>query len=94
MVVSTSNIIRGRRLISIEVCVKLVCLACNLNFVLIIVAYIKFELTCIDFTAILVITNCRNTWQVYNAARKEILLLIALTDADCPRLPLREAVTV
>lgn len=57
-------------------------------------SYVCNKLFSLDFTAILVITNCRNTWRAYNSARKETLLLIALTESDCPRLPLKEAITV
>lgn len=47
-----------------------------------------------DFTAILSIANCKNTWDIFYASRKETLLLMALTDADCPRFPIHEALMV
>jgi glutamate receptor, ionotropic, invertebrate len=47
-----------------------------------------------DFTAIFSITNCENTWEIFKDSRAEHLLLIALTDPDCPRLPINEAVMV
>lgn len=47
-----------------------------------------------DFTAVLSVTNCENTWEIFRESREEQLLLIALTDADCPRLPYDEAIMV
>lgn len=47
-----------------------------------------------DFTAIFSISSCKSTWDTFYHARKERLLLIAITDPDCPRLPLHEAITV
>lgn len=48
----------------------------------------------IDLTAVFSITNCKSTWETFHHARKERLLLIAITDPDCPRLPMHEAITV
>lgn len=47
-----------------------------------------------DFTAVFSVTNCENTWDIFRDARSEHLLLIALTDPDCPRLPIDEAIMV
>lgn len=38
------------------------------------------------------IANCKDTWQVFEDSRPEAVLLIALTDPDCPRLPPDEAI--
>lgn len=38
--------------------------------------------------------SCKNTWETFQHVRRERLLLIAITEADCPRLPLHEALTV
>ena len=47
-----------------------------------------------DFTAVFSITNCENTWDIYKDSRTENLLMLALTDPDCPRLPYDEAIMV
>lgn len=47
-----------------------------------------------DFSAVFSVTNCENTWEIYKDSRAEHLLLIAVTDPDCPRLPFDEAVMV
>jgi glutamate receptor, ionotropic, invertebrate len=47
-----------------------------------------------DFSAVLSITSCENTWEIYRDSRGENLLLMAITDADCPRLPYEEALMV
>jgi glutamate receptor, ionotropic, invertebrate len=47
-----------------------------------------------DFSAVLSITNCDNTWEIYRDSRGENLLLMAITDPDCPRLPFEEAIMV
>ncbi|XP_058827029.1 ionotropic receptor 93a [Topomyia yanbarensis] len=44
-----------------------------------------------DFTAVLSVANCDNTWDVYKNAAKEILIVLSITDADCPRLPINNA---
>lgn len=40
------------------------------------------------------VSNCRDTWQIFHEAQQETLLLIALTEANCPRLPSAEAIMV
>lgn len=47
-----------------------------------------------DFTAVFSITNCENTWEIFKDSRAENLLMLALTDPDCPRLPYSEAIMV
>lgn len=47
-----------------------------------------------DITAIFSIASCASTWETFEHVRKERLLLMAITDPDCPRLPLHEALTV
>lgn len=47
-----------------------------------------------EFTAVLSVANCKNSWATFYEARKETLLLLALTDADCPRFPHHEALMV
>lgn len=47
-----------------------------------------------DYLAVLSVTNCKNTWLVFDKAREESLLHLALTEADCPRLPVKEAIMV
>lgn len=48
----------------------------------------------LDMTVIFSIASCKSTWETFFHARKERLLLLAITDPDCPRLPLHEALTV
>jgi hypothetical protein len=47
-----------------------------------------------DFSAVLSITNCENTWDIYRESKGENLLMMAITDPDCPRLPYEEAIMV
>jgi ionotropic glutamate receptor len=47
-----------------------------------------------DFTAVFSITSCENTWEIYQDCRGENLLLMAITDPDCPRLPYDEGLMV
>lgn len=47
-----------------------------------------------DFSAVLSVTNCENTWEIYRDAKGENLLMMAITDPDCPRLPYEEALMV
>ncbi|XP_055591068.1 ionotropic receptor 93a [Uranotaenia lowii] len=44
-----------------------------------------------DFTAVLSVSNCENTWDVYKNAAREDLVIMAITDTDCPRLPSKNA---
>ncbi|XP_021705215.1 ionotropic receptor 93a [Aedes aegypti] len=47
-----------------------------------------------DFTAVLSISNCENTWDVYRNAAKENLVIMSITDSDCLRLPLNNAIMI
>lgn len=47
-----------------------------------------------DYLAVFSVTNCKETWEVFDKAREESLLHMALTEADCPRLPGKEAIMV
>ncbi|KAF5301510.1 hypothetical protein FQR65_LT08813 [Abscondita terminalis] len=47
-----------------------------------------------DITALISVASCEDTWTLFNAARSENLLHIAISESDCPRLPQDEAITV
>ncbi|XP_055623871.1 ionotropic receptor 93a [Toxorhynchites rutilus septentrionalis] len=47
-----------------------------------------------DFTAVLSIASCENTWDVYRNAARENLVIMSLTDTDCPRLPVDNAIMI
>lgn len=47
-----------------------------------------------DFTAVFTITGCSEMWEVYDEIQDEKLLMIALTEANCPRLPIGRAIMV
>lgn len=47
-----------------------------------------------DFTAVISVSDCASTWRTFEAVRRESLVYIALTEADCTRLPANEAVMV
>ncbi|XP_055527509.1 ionotropic receptor 93a [Wyeomyia smithii] len=47
-----------------------------------------------DFTAVLSVANCENTWDVYRNAAKENLVVMSITDSDCPRLPMDSALMI
>ncbi|XP_053689812.1 ionotropic receptor 93a [Sabethes cyaneus] len=47
-----------------------------------------------DFTAVLSVSNCENTWDVYRNAAKENLVMMSITDSDCPRLPMESALMI
>lgn len=40
-----------------------------------------------DFTAVFSITRCTDTWEIFKEANKERLIMIALSEPNCPRLP-------
>ncbi|XP_003736546.3 ionotropic receptor 93a [Drosophila pseudoobscura] len=44
-----------------------------------------------DFLAAITVTDCANTWNFYRSTQETSVLLIAITDSDCPRLPLNKA---
>ncbi|KAL0269534.1 UNVERIFIED_CONTAM: hypothetical protein PYX00_007235 [Menopon gallinae] len=47
-----------------------------------------------NLVAVLSIASCTNTWNIFRNAEDESILHLAITEADCPRLPFSEAVTV
>lgn len=38
--------------------------------------------------------DCENTWKFFESTRLTNVFLIAITDSDCPRLPIAEAIMV
>ncbi|XP_068617506.1 ionotropic receptor 93a [Battus philenor] len=46
------------------------------------------------FIAVFSVASCEDTWSLYSRTQEEELLLFALTEVDCPRLPVDSAVTV
>jgi len=58
---------------------------------------VRFCIKCnkiIDFLAAITVTDCENTWNFYKNTQETSILLIAITDSDCPRLPLNRALMV
>ncbi|CAG9765217.1 unnamed protein product [Ceutorhynchus assimilis] len=47
-----------------------------------------------DFSALLSITSCEDTWRLFRAAASENLLHIAISEQDCERLPQNNAITI
>ncbi|KAL0880381.1 hypothetical protein ABMA27_002819 [Loxostege sticticalis] len=48
----------------------------------------------IGFLAVFSVASCEDTWSLFSRTEKEELLLFALTEVDCPRLPTDSAITV
>ncbi|CAB3254947.1 unnamed protein product [Arctia plantaginis] len=46
------------------------------------------------FLAVFSVASCEDTWQLFSRTEEEDVLLFALTEVDCPRLPSRAAITV
>lgn len=46
------------------------------------------------FLAVFSIASCADTWSLFSRTEEEEILLFALTEADCPRLPINNALTV
>ncbi|XP_075975117.1 ionotropic receptor 93a [Anticarsia gemmatalis] len=46
------------------------------------------------FLAVFSVASCEDTWDLFSRTEEEELLLFALTEVDCPRLPSRSAITV
>ncbi|CAG4935436.1 unnamed protein product [Parnassius apollo] len=46
------------------------------------------------FLAIFSVASCEDTWSLFSRIDGEELLMFALTEADCPRLPVDSAITV
>ncbi|EDV91122.1 GH17277 [Drosophila grimshawi] len=47
-----------------------------------------------DFLAAITVADCESTWNFYKTTQQTSILLIAITDSDCPRLPLNRALMV
>ncbi|KYN11033.1 Glutamate receptor delta-2 subunit [Trachymyrmex cornetzi] len=47
-----------------------------------------------DFTVLLSVTSCYQMWSLHDAARKDEVVHLAITDQDCPRLPDSEGVSI
>ncbi|XP_014095980.3 ionotropic receptor 93a isoform X1 [Bactrocera oleae] len=47
-----------------------------------------------DFLAAMTVTDCKSTWQLFDSTQQNYILLIAITDANCPRLPLNRAIMI
>ncbi|XP_011686860.1 PREDICTED: glutamate receptor ionotropic, delta-2-like [Wasmannia auropunctata] len=47
-----------------------------------------------DYTVLLSVATCHQMWSLHEAARKEELIHLAITDQDCPRLPDTEGVSI
>ncbi|XP_029164005.1 ionotropic receptor 93a-like [Nylanderia fulva] len=47
-----------------------------------------------DYTALLSVATCPQTWNLHNIARKDEILHLAITEQDCPRLPDSEGVSI
>ncbi|KAL4709653.1 hypothetical protein ACJJTC_007384 [Scirpophaga incertulas] len=46
------------------------------------------------YLAVFSVASCEDTWSLFSRTQEEELLLFALTEVDCPRLPSNEAITV
>ncbi|CAH2084495.1 unnamed protein product [Euphydryas editha] len=46
------------------------------------------------YLAVFSIASCKETWSLFTRTEEEELLLFALTEVDCPRLPTNSAITV
>uniref|UniRef100_A0A1I8M4L7 Ionotropic glutamate receptor C-terminal domain-containing protein n=1 Tax=Musca domestica TaxID=7370 RepID=A0A1I8M4L7_MUSDO len=47
-----------------------------------------------DFLAAMTVMDCENTMKFFKSTRANSVLLIAITDADCPRLPLDQTLMI
>ncbi|XP_017477570.1 PREDICTED: uncharacterized protein LOC108367467 [Rhagoletis zephyria] len=47
-----------------------------------------------DFIAAMTVMDCKSTWRFYEYTQQTAILLIAITDANCPRLPLNRAIMI
>ncbi|XP_023172805.2 ionotropic receptor 93a [Drosophila hydei] len=47
-----------------------------------------------DFLAAITVSDCESTWNFYKTTQRASILLIAITDSDCPRLPLNRALMI
>ncbi|XP_041979809.1 ionotropic receptor 93a [Aricia agestis] len=46
------------------------------------------------YLAIFSVASCEDTWSLFERAEEEQMLMFALTEVDCPRLPMDSAITV
>ncbi|XP_037810946.1 ionotropic receptor 93a [Lucilia sericata] len=47
-----------------------------------------------EFLAAMTVMDCETTWKFFETTRSSSVLLISITDSDCPRLPLNEAIMI
>ncbi|XP_067617872.1 ionotropic receptor 93a isoform X3 [Eurosta solidaginis] len=47
-----------------------------------------------DFLAAMTVMDCEDTWHFYESTQQTSILLLAITDANCPRLPLNHAIMI
>uniref|UniRef100_A0A182IKJ8 Ionotropic glutamate receptor C-terminal domain-containing protein n=2 Tax=Anopheles atroparvus TaxID=41427 RepID=A0A182IKJ8_ANOAO len=47
-----------------------------------------------DFSAVISVSGCKNTWDIYQEAVRERLVMLSITDPDCPRLPAGNAIMI
>ncbi|XP_058063551.1 ionotropic receptor 93a [Anopheles bellator] len=47
-----------------------------------------------DFSAVISVSSCDNTWAIYQEASRERLVMLSITDPDCPRLPSSTAIMI
>ncbi|KAM7360872.1 ionotropic receptor 93a isoform 2-T2 [Cochliomyia hominivorax] len=47
-----------------------------------------------EFLVAMTVMDCESTWKFFETSRITNVLLIALTDSDCPRLPFSEAIMI
>ncbi|XP_046384942.1 ionotropic receptor 93a [Ischnura elegans] len=47
-----------------------------------------------ELSILLTIAPCNSTWRVRQKLKKETVLLVSITEADCPRLPIMEGLTI
>lgn len=40
------------------------------------------------------VASCSDTWHIFRIAQEQKLLHLAISEADCPRLPSNEAITM
>lgn len=58
--------------------------------------YLFFELKLffVGYLAVFSVASCTDTWSLFRRTEDEQLLLFALTEVDCPRLPRDSSITV
>uniref|UniRef100_A0A182FK55 Ionotropic glutamate receptor C-terminal domain-containing protein n=1 Tax=Anopheles albimanus TaxID=7167 RepID=A0A182FK55_ANOAL len=53
-----------------------------------------FSWAAINLKRVISVSNCDNTWAIYQAAVQERLVMLSVTDSDCPRLPSNNAIMI